>query len=337
MRGNEVDKLNCEKKIKWGIIAPGWISISFTEGMKQVGNAEIVAVASRDISRAEEFAKKHNIKKAYGSYEEIVKDEEVDAIYIATPHPYHKELSIMCLQHSKAVLCEKPAALNSSELQEVIQTAERHNTFYMEAMWTRFLPAMREVKAMVEKGVIGEVKLLKADFSFRAPWEPEGRILNRNLAGGGLLDVGVYVISFAKHIIEEVPSTITSHAHIGNTGVDEQGAAILGYDDGKMAILNFGVRTETDHFAHIYGTEGYIKLPQFWGSRKIHLVKDGEEKVIEPDFIGNGYNYEIEEVNRCLREGKLQSDIMTWEFSQGVMKMMDTLRNQWNLKYPSEL
>lgn len=331
-----MDNSNCKKKIRWGIIAPGSISVSFTEGMRAVSNSEIVAVASRDISRAEGFAKRFNIKKAYGSYEDITKDEEVDAVYIAAPHPYHKELSVMCLQHGKAVLCEKPATLNSEELQEVIQTAEKHNTFYMEAMWTRFLPAMREVKAMVEKGVIGEVKLLKADFSFRAPWDPEGRLLNRNLAGGGLLDVGVYVISFAKHIIEEAPATITSHAYIGKTKVDEQGAAILGYDDGKMALLNFGVRTETDHFAQIYGTEGYIKLPQFWGAKKILLVKDGEEKVIEPDFIGNGYNYEIEEVNRCLRESKLQSDIMTWEFSQDVMKIMDTLRKQWNLKYPSE-
>ncbi|WP_139903453.1 Gfo/Idh/MocA family protein [Clostridium thermarum] len=326
-----------ERKIRWGIIAPGNISIAFAEGMKAVTNAEIVAVASRDLSRAEEFAKKFNIRKAYGSYEEIVKDDEVDAIYIATPHSFHKDMSIMCLQHGKAVLCEKPATLNSKELKEVIDTAEKHNTFYMEAMWMRFLPVIREVKKLVDEGTIGELRLVKADFSFMAPMNPESRLFSKRLAGGALLDVGVYTIAFAEHILEKYPTVITSFAEIGKTEVDEQAAAILGYEDGKMAILNFAVRTDTDKCAYVYGTEGYIKIPNFWMARKAYLIKNGAETVIECDFTGNGYNYETEEVNSCIREGKLQSDIMTWKFSLQVMNIMDTLRNQWNMKYPTEL
>jgi predicted dehydrogenase len=328
---------NQERKIKWGIIAPGNISIAFAEGMKVVSDAEIAAVASRDISRAEEFAKKFNIKKAYGSYEEIVKDEEIDAIYIATPHTFHREMSILCLEHGKAVLCEKAATLNSKELKEVIETAEKHNTFYMEAMWMRFLPLIKEVKRLADEGAIGELRLVKADFSFRAPMNPESRLFNKDLAGGGLLDVGVYTIAFAEHIFEKDPTVINSFAEIGETGVDEQAAAILGYENGKMAILNFAVRTDTDRCAYIYGTEGYIKIPDFWMARKAYLIKNGVETVIDCDFIGNGYNYETVEVNKCIREGKLQSDIMTWKFSKQVMNIMDTLRNQWNMKYPTEL
>ncbi|MDP4091126.1 MAG: Gfo/Idh/MocA family oxidoreductase [Bacillota bacterium] len=325
-----------DRTIKWGVIAPGNISNSFAEGMKEVLNSEICAVASRDLNRAEAFAKKFGIEKTYGSYEAIMRDEEVDAVYIATPNPYHKEISIMGLNHKKAVLCEKPAVLNLKELGEVIRTAEENKTFYMEAMWTKFLPVMKEVKRIISEGRIGEIRMVKADFCFRAPFDAESRLYKRELGGGALLDVGVYTIAFACDMLGKDPSYIKGFGDIGRSGVDEQDSAILGYEDGKFAALSFAISTETEHNAYVYGTEGYIKLPQFWRAREAVLVRNGEEQVIRPDFKGNGYNYEVEEVNRCLRAGKVQSDRMSWNHSREVISIMDELRRQWKLVYPGE-
>lgn len=326
-----------ERTIKWGIIATGAISEAFVEGMRHVSNSEIIAVASRDINKSEAYRKKHDIKKAYGSYLELAEDQELDAIYISTPHPYHKELSLMCLEHGKAVLCEKPAVMNSKELDEVLESAANNTTFYMEAMWTRFLPVIKRVKELIKDGYIGDVRMIKADFCFKAPYDPNSRLFDKALGGGALLDVGIYPISFASYILEKSPVSIKSFAEIGKTGVDEQGAAILGYSDGEIALLSFAVNTQTEWNAYIHGSDGYIKLPQFFMARQATLVKGDKEEVITPAFAGNGYNYEIEEVNQCLREGKIQSSIMGWEDTKLVMDIMDELRRQWKLVYPSEI
>lgn len=326
-----------DKKIKWGILGAGSIAHKFAVGFGGVDDGELYAVGSRSLDKANEFADQYDIEKRYGSYEELVNDPELDAIYVATPHNFHKPHTLLSLNAGKAVLCEKPFAVNADELSEMIECAEKNNVFLMEAMWTRFLPVYSKVEEWIDKGLIGDIRLITADFGFRAGVDPEARLFNLNLAGGALMDVGVYVVSLASLIMKTEPSSIVSMAHIGETGVDEQSSMILGYDDGEMAILHTAIRTNTDHEAKIVGTEGTIYLPSFWNTTKAILKRDGEEEeVIEIPHLSNGYCYEINEVNKCIREGKLQSDRMSWEESIDIMDTLDELRAQWGLKYPME-
>lgn len=326
-----------DRKIRWGILGAGSIARKFATGLAAVSGSELIAIGSRSIDKACGFAKKHNIPKSYGSYEDMLKDPEVDVVYIATPHTFHKEHTILCLNHGKAVLCEKPFAVNVKEAEEMVDCAKKNKTFLMEAMWTRHLPVVQKVKQWIEEGRIGEVRLLTADFGFRTSINAEGRLFDRNLGGGALLDVGVYPVSFASMIFGGAPERITGMADIGKTGVDEQAAMILGYKDGALAVLHTAIRTNTFHEARISGTKGSIVIPKFWMANSATLQIDGQEKeTIDIPHDENGYCYEAREVERCIRLGKLQSDAMTWEESISVIKTLDEIRRQWDLKYPSD-
>jgi len=324
-------------KIRWGILGAGNIARKFATGLQVVAGSELFAVGSRSIDKAQNFAKEFNIPKAYGSYEEMVKDPEIDVVYVATPHTFHKPHTILCLNNGKAVLCEKPFAVNAGEAEEMVEAAKKNNLFLMEAMWTRFLPVMYKVKEWIAADAIGEVRMLTADFGFRANLNPEGRLFNLELGGGALLDVGVYTISLAYMIFGGAPERITGIAHIGETGVDEQAAMILGYKNGELAILHTAIRTRTFQEARIIGTKGSIIIPDFWRATTANLKVDGkDDEIVEIPFDANGYCYEAREVECCLREGKLQSDLMPWDESISILRTMDELRNQWGLKYPSD-
>lgn len=326
-----------KKTIGWGIMATGTIANKFCDGLKHLEDAEIVAVASRSLDKAQAFSRKYGIRKAYGSYEELVRDPEVDIVYIATPHNLHFAGTMLCLEAGKAVLCEKPFALNAREAEKLIKYARDKKLFLMEAMWTRFLPAVVKVREWLKQGLIGEVRCLKADFGFRCEWNPKGRLLNIELAGGALMDVGIYTVSFASMIYGTQPNTIKSLAHMGETGVDEQCAMLFGYEGGQIASLGAAVRTEMKNDALIFGTEGMIHIPEFWCAKSatLHLAS-GREEAFGPEMKGNGYNYEAAEAMRCLREGKLESDIMPLDETLAIMHTMDTIRAQWGLKYPGE-
>ena len=326
-----------DKKIKWGILGAGSIAHKFAVGFGGVEDGELYAVGSRSIEKANEFADKYDIPKRYGSYEDLAADPEVDAIYVATPHPFHKPHTILCLNAGKAVLCEKPIAVNAREVKEMVECARENRVFFMEAMWTRFLPVYGKVEEWLKQGLIGDIRLVTADFGFRAGIDPKGRLFDPNLAGGALLDVGVYVVSFASLFMKTAPTGIVSMAHLGETGVDEQSSMILGYDGGRMAILYTAIRTNTMHEARIIGTEGSIYLPSFWNTTTAVLKRPGQEdEVVEIPHLANGYCYEIQEVNRCIREGRIQSDRMPWDESISIMETMDEIRVQWGLKYPME-
>lgn len=326
-----------EKKIRWGILGAGSIAHKFATGFGGVDDGELWAVGSRSVEKADEFADQYDIPKRYGSYQELVADPDVDAIYVATPHPFHKPHTILCLNSGKAVLCEKPMAVNADEVREMVECAQKNKVFLMEAMWTRFLPVYYEVEKWLAQGLIGDIKLVTADFGFRAGIDPKARLFDLNLAGGALLDVGVYTVSFASLFMKDAPCDIVSMAHLGETGVDEQSSMILGYDGGRMAILYTAIRTNTIHEARIIGTEGSVYLPSFWNTTTAILKRPGQEdEVAEIPHLANGYCYEIQEVNRCIREGRLQSDRMPWDESISVMETADRLRYQWGLKYPME-
>jgi len=322
--------------IRWGILGPGSISKKFATGLKSVQNATIRAVGSRDAARADTFASTFGVPRTYGSYEALVADPEVDVIYIGTPHSFHKVHTILCLKAGKHVLCEKPFAINASEAEEMIRTTREKGLFLMEAMWSRYLPTIVKTRELIGAGKIGEVQLIQADFGFRAQVNPEGRLFNPSLGGGALLDVGIYPLSLA-HMILGTPSGITSSATIGSTGVDEQTAIILSYDGGQMAILSTAIRTSTPQEATIIGTDGWIKIHRpWWISDTLTLYADGDKHTIPCPVTGNGYNYEAEEVGKCIRSGKLESDIMPLDETLSLMQVMDQIRKQIGLRYPAD-
>ncbi|MEK3889503.1 Gfo/Idh/MocA family protein [Bacillus sp. FSL K6-3431] len=321
-------------RIKWGIMGPGNISSKFASDLVQSNHAELVAVASRTEGKAEKFASQFNIPRSYNSYEDFVKDEEVEIVYIGTLHTMHKECVIQCLKAGKAVICEKPFMMNAQEAEEVIQVARDNSTFMMEAMWTRYLPAIVQTRKWIEEGKIGEIKTLTANFGFDVGWAPESRLLNKKLGGGALLDAGIYPVSFASMIFGQQPTNIKSSANIGKTGVDEQFSALFEYGNGQTALLNSSVRLTLSNDAFIYGTEGYIHLPNFlFGESGFLHRSDSESLEFKDDRKLNGYIFEAEEAMNCLRAGNLESRIMPLDETQDIMKTLDALRKQWGLEY----
>lgn len=323
--------------LRWGILAPGTIAHKFADGLMGLADAEVHAVGSRSIDRARAFAAQHGAKRVYGSYEELVVDPEVDAIYVANPHNYHKDATILCLNHGKPVLCEKPFAVNAAEVDAMIAAAKASDAFLMEAMWTRFLPVWQQIRAWIDAGRIGDVRLVNASFGFRSGWKPEGRLLNPALAGGALLDVGVYVVSAASWIMRQDPVRVDSSAHMGETGVDEQTSMILSYEGGAMAVLSCAVQTKTRHDATIYGTDGWIEIPEpFWRATHAVLHAGGEEILFEEPHLSNGYEYEAKEVADCLAAGRKESLILPLAESRRIIATLDAVRAQVGLVYPFE-
>ncbi len=325
------------EKIRWGIIGTGNIAKLFAHGLSALPDAELVAVGSRSQASADTFGDQFAIPRRHASYQALAEDPGVDAIYIATPHPLHRENTLQALRAGKAVLTEKPFTINAQEAREVIQFARQQRLFLMEAMWTRFIPAMVRVRELLAQGVIGEPHMLTADFGFRTGFNPEGRLFNPQLGGGALLDVGVYCISLASMIFGK-PERITSMAHLGETRVDERAAMILGYSGGQLALLSTAIRTNTPMEAIISGSEGQIRIPPlFWKPTHISVTVHGKEQTeIDLPLVGNGYNYQAAEVARCLREGQTESPVMPLDETLSIVEMMDTIRSQWGLKYPME-
>ena len=322
--------------LRWGILGPGNIARKFAEGLAHAEAAELVAVGSRSRDKADAFGEAFDIPHRHASYEALADDADVDAIYVATPHPMHRPNSILCLEAGKAVLCEKPFTVNAAEAREVIAAAREKGVFLMEAMWSRFLPAMVTLREMLAAGAIGEVRMILGDFGFRCGWDPAGRLLDPALAGGGLLDVGVYPISLASMILG-APVGVAGAAHIGETGVDEQAGMVLTCAGGALAVLATGVRTSTPHEAWILGTDGKIHLHAgWWRGSRITVYKGSDTEDTDVPAVGNGYNYEADEVARCVAAGKTESGVMPLDETVSIMETMDALRAVWGLKYPME-
>lgn len=358
------------KSINWGFIGTGYAANKFAEGLRFLPDAQLLAVSSRTLSNAQEFARQFNIPHTYKSYEDLVKNQDIDVVYVATPHIRHKDDCILCLEAGKAVLCEKPFTLNASQAREVITLADQKQLFCMEAMWTRFMPIIQKVQHLINSGVIGEIRILTADFGMPTEFNQNNRFFNPELGGGSLLDRGVYPLSLAFQLLGS-PSSIVSQPSMGDTGVDEQSAIILGYPQGQLAILYASLRTRTTNEVIIIGTQGQIRIhapiyspsklsiTKFPGStsatnsltlkrrllkstKKIPLLRrlyfrfNNESINIKQPFQGNGYNYEAAEVMSCLRNGELESKIMPLEQTLSIMETMDAIRQQWKFKYPSE-
>ena len=326
------------KKIKWGIISTGHISKKFANALAILPEAELAAVASRNKDTAREFAERFNVPKAYGSYEDLADDPEIDVIYIGTPHTFHLENSVMCMRKGKAVLCEKAFTINAAEAKEMVRVAREEDVFLMEAMIPRHIPLVKKVLDWIREGRIGEVRIVKASRCARREFPPGARQLNPELGGGSLLDVGVYVISFASMIFQKPPVEVVGLGHIGELGSDEQGIAVLKYNNGELADLSFALQTEAVNEAYILGTEGFIKVHDVFAvPTKASLFVDKREvEVIEEPIIGNALNYEAEEVMRCLKLGLKESPHMPLDESVQIMEIMDKIRKPWGLVYSND-
>ena len=328
---------NMSKIIKWGILGSGRIAHEFAEGLKVLPDAKLEAVASKTEGKAESLGKMFGVKNIYNNYEELVKFPSVNVIYIATTHNFHYENALFCLNHGRPVLCEKPFTLNGIQAEELIKTARNNKLFLMEAMWTRFLPCIVKLNELLDKGILGEIQHFKADFGIKRELDPKGRLFNPDLGGGALLDLGVYPISFARMIYKQSPSRIKSSAYIGETGVDEKSCYLFEYENGQTAMLSSSNRLIMPHNASIFGTKGYLEIPNFYQPSKMILKLEGKEKkTIEIPFKSTGYNYEAREVMSCLNAGKIESEIMPLDETLEIMKTMDILRSQWYFKYPGE-
>lgn len=324
--------------IRWGILGTGHIANEFATGLQAIPDAVIQAVGSRTQASADAFADKYAIANRHASYDALVNDPEVDAIYVATPHPMHKDNTILCLRAGKAVLCEKPFTVNLAEAKEVVVVARETGQFCMEAMWTRFLPVYDQVRQWIADDAIGEIRMLQADFGFRADADEAGRLLDPAMAGGSLLDVGIYPISLASMLFGKQPDKMVSLAHLSETGVDEQGVYLFQYDGGAMAVLSGAVLTDTPWEATIMGTKGWIRVERpFWNARTATLqVGEDAPVTVTPDTMENGYNYEAMAVMDCMRKGLREHPRMPLDESIALMETMDALRAQWGMTYPMD-
>lgn len=326
------------EKIRWGIIGAGKISTKFAKALCSMEDVELAAIASRDAKRAKNFAEQFQIKKVYTSYEELAKDPEIDVIYIGTPHTEHKANTALCIMNSKAVLCEKPFTVNHKDTEYLISLAREKDVFLMEAMWTKFLPVTYTVKQWLKDGIIGNVKYLNVSFGYHAEFDMSSRLYDLNLAGGALLDVGVYPITYTIDLMGKLPDKIASSAYLGKSGVDEMNVIAMCYDSGTMVDLSSAVCARTSNEAIIVGDEGKIVVPNFWSAEHAEAFNENGEVIasFHDPFTANGYEYEAAEVNRCLREGKKESDRLPLADTLEIMKVMDSLRAEWGLVYPQE-
>lgn len=326
------------RKTRWGILGTGSIAKKFAEGLKSVKTAELAAVGSRQQATADKFADEFGAPRRHASYAALAADDGVDVIYVATPHAMHRQDALLCLEAGRAVLCEKPFAINEREAREMVAAARRKKVFLMEAMWTRFLPAMVRLRDLLAAGTIGQVRMVAADFGFRAGFNPKGRLFDPALGGGALLDVGVYTVSLASMILGGEPAELAALGELGQTGVDEQSAFVLRYKGGQLATLSAAVRTNTPMEATVMGTDGYVRVgSMWWCGTRLTVHSKGGDQVIDVPLEGNGYNYEAAEVGRRLGEGKLESEVMPLEETLGVMRTLDRIRSKMGLRYPMEL
>ncbi|MEM6719752.1 MAG: Gfo/Idh/MocA family oxidoreductase [Bacteroidota bacterium] len=321
------------QKVRWGIIGLGKIAHTFASDLLLSDTAILHGVASRTMEKATAFAETYNAKKAYDSYEALIKDPEVDVFYIATPHVLHYENTMACLAQKKAVLCEKPLGMNLTEVQQMIATAKSQNTFLMEAIWTRFMPSYQKVLELLNENAIGEIVSIRADFGFQTTFDPEGRLYNKKLGGGSLLDIGIYPI-FLSLLVLGMPSNIEAMARITDTGIDSFCAILFDYSTGSKAVLESTFESDTPTEGYIFGTEGVIKLHRsFHHANTVTLYKNKEETVFELPHTGNGYVYEIEAVNRNILQGDNENSKLPLAFSEQLMTIIDRVKAKIGLHY----
>jgi len=327
------------RKIRWGILGCGNIANKFAEDLRWVEDAELSAVGSRDEKKAIEFSARHKSKLAFGSYEDLVSCSEVDVIYIATPHGLHREHALLCIAHKKAVLCEKAFALNSFDAKEMIEAARKNRVFIMEAFWTKFLPQYEKVISLIQSGEIGELKIVQADFGFKASTPPNPRLYEPNLGGGALLDIGIYPVFLAISLLGR-PAEIFAIMKPFPSGVDQQIAMILKFDSGALASLNASFEAATPVEATITGSEGMIRMTNRFHNATGNVELTQNLTAVDIGSIrreeGHGYQFEARHVGDCLRKNLIESPVMSHDDTLLLMETLDRIRMVCGIRYPAD-
>lgn len=314
--------------LRWGILGTGGIARTFTADLLTLSDHEVVAVGSRAADTAASFAAAHGIPRAHSSYQALADDPDVDVVYVAIPHAGHAAAALTCIAAGRHVLVEKPFTVDAGSTAEVIAAARSAGVFCMEAMWTRFNPAIGLLRELVADGAIGEIVSVQADFGFAAPYAPKGRLFAPELGGGALLDLGVYPISLSSMLLGE-PTTVLATAGAAPTGVDANTGILLGYDSGAVAVLHCSLRGDTPTRAEIVGTRGRIELPPlFFKPTALWLHHSGGSEPRHEEFTlpGNGYTFQAEEVAHRIRAGRTESELMPLDETLSIMRTLDRVR-----------
>jgi predicted dehydrogenase len=326
--------------VRWGVLGPGRIAQRFAQCLPAVPGARLEAVASRDPARAQRFAQDHGAQRAHTSYEALLADPGVDAVYIATPHSEHVQWVLAAIEAGKPVLCEKPLTVNAAQAEAVFAAAAQRGVFVMEALWSRFLPVYEQVQSWLAAGEIGPLQRVEARFGFEREPDPEDRLYRLDLAGGALLDVGVYTLSLPHWLVGSVPLELRdARAHLGVMGVDEDVYARLETRQGVTLELAASMRRTLVNAMSLVGESGSIVIPDpFWEAQRAVLQRRGEPPLAcVRAFEGNGFEYQVREVHACLAQGLLQSQRMPWADTLAVMRCMDSIRVRIGLRYPVEI
>ena len=321
------------QKLRFGIAGPGNIARKFAAAAKNLAEVELCAVASRSRERAEEFAAKYDIPLVFDSYEAMAASDAVDCVYVATPHPFHRSCAEIFLKAKKHVLSEKPLCINTPEAKALVACAKENGVFLMEAMWTRFLPAICEVIDLVGRGEIGEVRGLSADFCYNISHNEDSKMFKPELAGGGTLDVGVYSLHFAAMMLGTAVKAISAFGDVEG-GCDAHMQALLQYESGAIATVSSATRLNKPATAYVYGTKGHIVIPNFYTADRFTLVRGSKAEEIVRPYLGNGFEEEILEVCRAVGAGETESATHPLSRTLTVVGQMDEIRRQIGLSYP---
>lgn len=330
------NKICQESKMKMAILGAGQIAHKMAATITKMETVEAYAIAARDAKRAQAFGEQYGFTKAYGSYEEMLADKEVELVYIATPHSHHYAHIKMCLEHQKHVLCEKSFTVNAKQAREVLQMAERKGLLLTEAIWTRYIPSRKMLNDIIESGVIGKATSLTGNLGYVLG--DVTRMVEPSLAGGALLDVGVYMVNFAMMVFGNKISKVTSCAVMSEKGVDYSDSITMIFEDGEMAVMHSSMLSALNRRASIFGDKGYIEVTNVNNIEKIRVFDENHKELAEympPEQI-TGYEYEVEACRRAIQEGKTQCSEMPHEETIRVLEIMDEMRRSWGYQIPGE-
>ncbi|OPJ55116.1 Gfo/Idh/MocA family protein [Clostridium chromiireducens] len=320
-------------KINWAILGPGTIAEDFARAINEV-NGSLYSVGSRNIEKAKEFAKKYNAEKAYGDYDEMLRDEEIDVVYISTPHCNHYEYIMKSLNNNKNVFCEKAITVNGKQLAEIVELAKEKNLIVAEAMTIYHMPLYKKLRKLVDEGKLGKIKMIQVNFGSLKEYDVTNRFFSPDLAGGALLDIGTYALSFTRYFLSSQPDEILTTVKKFETGVDEQSGIILKNVDDEMAVVSLTMRAKQPKRGIVCGELGYITVENFPRADKATITyPDGSVEIIEDGDISKALIYEVQDINNCILK-KNSND--TLGLSVDVMNIMDEVRKQWGLKYSFE-
>ncbi|AZZ91809.1 Gfo/Idh/MocA family oxidoreductase [Hahella sp. KA22] len=323
------------RTFNWGVIAPGRIAQRFAACFSAIDGARVLAVASSNQERGEAFAQRFGCERVYGDYAELARDPDIDAIYIANPHRFHLETALLCIEAGKPVLCEKPLTVSAAQARALMDAASCRQVFLMEALWTRFIPVWRQVKQWLDAGAIGDVVLMDSRFGYKAERAPGDRLFELNLAGGSLLDIGIYNLSMSQFVMGRDPDSFVCDGVVGESGVDERVSAILNYG-GPASQFTCNLLSSTDNRFLIYGSKGRIEAPaDFWEASTVTLTTDdGVSETFEGPLLANGFEYQVMHAMERIRAGELQSDVIPWRDTLATQTLMDAMLERLGVVYP---